>query len=330
MVSSMIEGISIVLCTFNGAPRLTPTIEHLADQDLSCGAELILVDNASTDGSSSLVEEIWHQKGNPYPLVIVRESEPGLIHARKTGLRTAKHEIVVFCDDDNWLQQDYLHLTSELFDRMPDVGLVGGQGIGVTDGEFPVWWGEGNNSCNYAVGKQLEHSGYADQRGYLWGAGLAGRRELLLHIFNDAYPFLMVGRTGKTVLSGDDSEMCLRALLAGYHLYYDERLVYNHFIPATRLTDVYLRHLLESFSASREIDEEYRAALSFSQLSGWNKGRQFFVRISSSLRSPRNPRKKVLLRHYLSYSLHLRQFVPERFRVIFDYCRYSGWVKNSI
>jgi len=325
----MVEGISIVLCTFNGTPRLTPTIEHLANQELSCGAELILVDNASTDGSSSLVEEIWHQKGNPYPLVIVHESEPGLIHARKTGLRTAKHEIVVFCDDDNWLQQDYLHLTSELFDRMPDVGLVGGQGIGVTDGEFPVWWGEGNNSCNYAVGKQLEHSGYADQRGYLWGAGLAGRRELLLHIFNDAYPFLMVGRTGKTVLSGDDSEMCLRALLAGYHLYYDERLVYWHSIPATRLTDAYFQHLLGSFSASSEIGEEYESALFYSRLSKIEVLRLFFVRCGKALFHPKNARKNRMLRQFLSYACKIRQVVPQSYKVIYDYGKFSHWGKRG-
>jgi len=322
--------ISIVLCTFNGSARLKPTIEHLADQDLPCQAELILVDNASTDGSAFLVQEIWRQKGEPYPLIVIHESEPGLIYARKTGLRTARYEIVIFCDDDNWLQQDYLKLTCELFDTIPGVGLLGGQGIGVTEGEFPFWWEESDHFCNYAVGKQLPVSGRADQRGYLWGAGLAGKKALLTHIFNDEFPFLMVGRTGKTVMSGDDSEMCLRALLAGSHLYYDERLVYYHFIPATRLTEAYFNHLQDSFKASREIDDEYRSALYFSQMSMREKAKQFWVRILNVLRYPTNPRKIVLLRYFLSYALHLRHFVPERFKVVFDYCRYSGWGKGSL
>lgn len=321
----MVNGISIIVCTFNGTARLKPTIEHLADQELRCDTELILVDNASTDGSASFVEEIWKEKGNPYPLVIVNEMEPGLIHARKAGLKAARNDIVVFCDDDNWLQSDYLSLISELFNSMPDAGFIGGQGIGVTDGEFPSWWYGTDRPGNYAVGKQLPRSGNADKRGYLWGAGLAGKRGLFLHIFDDGYPFLMVGRKGGQVLSGDDFEMCARALLAGCHMYYDERLLYHHFIPKGRLTDSYFKHLLESFEASSTYNEEYRSALFFSQMSWKSKSRQFFIRIINYIIHPNNPRKRVLLRQYLSYSLHLRPFVPDELKVIYDYCKFSNW-----
>ena len=324
----MFESISIVLSTFNGAARLKPTIEHLADQILHCPVELVLVDNASTDGSASLVESIWQQKGNPYPLVLVYEPKPGLIHARKAGLQVAQYDIIIFCDDDNWLQQDYLESIRELFNSIPDAGLIGGQGIGVTDEEFPSWWYDTDRSCNYAVGKQLPISGQADTRGYLWGAGLAGKKKLLTHIFNDAFPFLMVGRSGKDVLSGDDFEICLRALLAGSHLYYDARLVYRHYIPSTRLTDDYFQNLLNSFNASQRINNEYRSALLFSRLNRKEVVRQFFVRIINFLRYPRNPRKRILLRQFLSYSMHLRWFVPKNYKVIFNYCEFSNWGKN--
>jgi glycosyltransferase involved in cell wall biosynthesis len=50
------EGISIVICTYNGVKRLQPTLEAIfkltIQQDLSW--ELIIVDNASTDNTSSL------------------------------------------------------------------------------------------------------------------------------------------------------------------------------------------------------------------------------------------------------------------------------------
>lgn len=319
--------ISIVLCSFNGSARLKPTIEHLADQDLPCQAELILVDNASTDGSATLVQEIWRQKGEPYPLIVIHESEPGLIHARKAGLQAARYEIVVFCDDDNWLQSDYLKLTCELFESIPGAGLVGGQGIGVTDGVFPSWWFDSDHSCNYAVGKQLPNSGNADQRGYLWGAGLAAKKDILTHVLDDAFPILMVGRNGNKVLSGDDSEMCMRALLAGSHLYYDERLVYQHFIPASRLTDTYFKNLMDSFDASGGISEEYRRALYFNKMSRIEVFKQFFIRTFNCLRYPQNARKRMLLRQYLSYSLHLRCFVPDRYKVVFDYYKFSDWGK---
>ena len=321
----MIDGISIVLCTYNGSARLKPTIEHLADQDLPCLTELVLVDNASTDGSASVVEDIWQQKGNHYPLVLIHASEPGLIHARKAGLQAARHGIVIFCDDDNWLQTDYLKVIQELFISIPEAGLIGGQGLGMTDGVFPTWWFDTNRPGNYAVGKQLPVSGNADQRGYLWGAGLAGKKDLLLHIFNDDYPFLMVGRKGDKVMSGDDSEICLRAMMAGSHLYYDERLVYHHFIPLTRLSESYFRHLLDSFSACTEIVKEYKSALFYSRLSKREILRLFFVRFFNAVRFPKKPGKQRMLRQFISYGLRIRQSVPQEFKVIYDFGKFSKW-----
>ena len=46
-------GVSFLLCTYNGAPRLAETLACLAAQETPAGFpwEIIFVDNASTDGS---------------------------------------------------------------------------------------------------------------------------------------------------------------------------------------------------------------------------------------------------------------------------------------
>jgi glycosyltransferase involved in cell wall biosynthesis len=48
---SLLNGISLVICTFNGASRLKPTLEAIFNQEdqHQIPWELIIIDNASTD-----------------------------------------------------------------------------------------------------------------------------------------------------------------------------------------------------------------------------------------------------------------------------------------
>src|SRR5687767_6074626 len=107
-------GISVVICTLNGAARLRPTLAALSGSEHRFPAEVVLVDNASTDGTPSIAETIWRDLGSPFPLRIVPERQPGLVFARRTGVRNAVHDVVVFCDDDNHLAPDYLQTAATI------------------------------------------------------------------------------------------------------------------------------------------------------------------------------------------------------------------------
>ena len=186
--------LSIIICCFNGKSHLLPTLEHIAQQqyDANIEVELIFVDNASTDGSATYVQKVWEELHSNIVLRIVREAEPGLIYARRCGIWAAKGKYIIFCDDDNWLREDYVQTACKLMRQMPNVGVLCGQGDLAPGIVIPDWW-EGNQ-CNYAAGKQLPCSGYANERGFLSGAGMTTRTELARKIFNDAYPFLLTGR----------------------------------------------------------------------------------------------------------------------------------------
>jgi len=230
---------------------------HLAKQHLkdACAYEVILVDNNSNDNTAEVAKDIWREMECAVPLNVVLESNPGLCYARKAGVLASKADIIVFCDDDNWLQSDYVQIAYEFMSANPTVGALGGQSIGSLENEEPVWWQE--EKLNYAAGKQAIASGDISSRGYLWGAGLVVRRGALLKLYNTGFTSLLTGRKGKMLASGDDSEICKWILLMGYKLWYLETLKFTHFITEKRLTNAYLTKLKEGHHESQYILKLY-------------------------------------------------------------------------
>ena len=257
------NGISIIVCCYNSSKLLEQTLSHLAMQILPCelseNCEIILVDNCSTDGTKDTASRVWNKLNCNIPLVLVDESKPGLSFARAKGIETARYEYLIFCDDDNWLMPNYVQIAYELLNEKSDVGAFGGQGIGVADVEFPEWWSAFKDG--YAVGKQSDKSGYINNRGYLWGAGIVLRKSLFNKLFNENLPSLLTDRKGENLSSGGDFEICSRILIVKYSLYYDERLVYKHYMDSSRLTWEYKNRLFEGHKASHAVLTKYQDVL---------------------------------------------------------------------
>jgi len=259
-------GISIIVCCYNSAERLLETIQHIALQKLAknISCELILVNNASTDNTAEIAITEWKKYNTNIDFIFVEEQQAGLIYAREKGIKTAKYEYIVFCDDDNWLQEDYLQTAYSLMESNSHIGALGGQSVDISDVEIPEWFEEFKGG--YAVGIQSFENGDISQRGYLWGAGLVSRMDILRKVFDKRFPFLLCGRAGNKLLSGDDSEICKRILLLGYSLYYDNRLFLKHFMPANRLTLAYKERMWLGHNNSSAILEKYdRVLLEVSQ-----------------------------------------------------------------
>jgi len=237
------NGISIILCCHNSAERLGATLKHLADQALpdKIPVELILVNNASTDDTVTVALIEWAKHETPIVMRVVDEENPGVVHARMRGVAEAHYVMIVFCDDDNWLMDNYLSIAWDRMSVNPKVGALGGQGIAVSDVPFPDWFEQ--NKSGYACAPQFHKSGICTGRMYLWTAGMITRKSILTTVFHPDHPMLLTGRKEGFTLSGEDMEICKRIILLGYDLYYDSGLVYKHFIPAGRLTKDYLEQL---------------------------------------------------------------------------------------
>ena len=236
------KGISLIVCCYNSEERLTDTLKHLSKQDLDSDypAEIIVVDNNSSDNTSFRARELWDIYGAPYPLFVIEEREPGLSNARRAGVLAAQYEYGVFCDDDNWLRHDYLIQTIKLFDENPGAGVLGGASIPVSDVSLPPWFY--TKAGSFAVGVQADESGDITSRKYLWGAGMAFRTEVLKAIYDDNIVPLVSGRKGNILTSGDDGEISAWYIFSGYRLFYSDKLIFKHYMPAERLTDEYFNN----------------------------------------------------------------------------------------
>ncbi len=227
------HGVSAVVCCYNSAEVIAPTINALAGQEVPAGAgyEVILVDNGCTDDTVSQAENSW--KNPLYPLRIVSEPEPGLIHARKTGVMSARYEFLLFVDDDNILEPGWVETLLDLYPRMPGTAAIGGYNEPLCEGEKPAWFDE--FASMYACTPQRENPGQSAAKPTLFGAGLSFRTSVIRSIFASPAPLYLVGMKKDALSRGEDSEICLRTGLMGWDLWYEKTLKLKHFILKRRL-----------------------------------------------------------------------------------------------
>ena len=269
------KGISIILCCYNSESRLPKTLEYLAKQELrkDIPVELIVVNNASTDRTKEVAQQEWEKYHTDFSFRMVDEEVPGQIYARERGVRESQYEYILFCDDDNWLQSDYMQKAFDMMESNARIGALAGQNIAVCDIDLPDWFSDFENS--YAVGTLSNDSGDVSKRGWIWGAGMITRKHLLTTVLNEKHPFLNQGRTGTILTSGDDCEICKRLLLLGYQLHYDKSLLLYHYLPPNRLTWAYKKKFFEGFNDSVVVLEKYDDVINEISIGGLKKLKGF-------------------------------------------------------
>ena len=96
---SSLSAVSIIVPTFREAPNIRPLVERVfaAMNQMDRGAELILVDDNSKDGSEAIAEALSER----YPVrLIVRREARGLSSAVLTGFQEARFDRFVVLDAD--------------------------------------------------------------------------------------------------------------------------------------------------------------------------------------------------------------------------------------
>jgi glycosyltransferase involved in cell wall biosynthesis len=121
MPTSIVEGMmmqsteptwTIVLPYFNEAAYLVPTLKSLTEQQFR-QFRLILVDNASTDGSTDLARQFMASHPE-IETIFIDEPEKGKIHAMETGANAVKTEFLAFCDADTYYPPHYMAVANRI------------------------------------------------------------------------------------------------------------------------------------------------------------------------------------------------------------------------
>jgi GT2 family glycosyltransferase len=111
--------ISVVVCSYNGAPTIRDTLEGLARVEYP-NFEVIVVDDGSTDATAEIARG--------YDVTLISTPNQGLGAARNVGLGAATGDIVAYLDDDAYPDPQWLtYLALAL--RSSDCCGVGGPNL---------------------------------------------------------------------------------------------------------------------------------------------------------------------------------------------------------
>jgi glycosyltransferase involved in cell wall biosynthesis len=242
--------LSVIICAHNPRPHyLHRVLDALRSQTLPKSQwELLLIDNSSSTPLRAQWNVSWHPNGRH-----CLEREVGLSAARQRGIRESSGTVLVFVDDDNVLDADYL---STALSIGKEWSILGTWGSGATIPEFERQPPETVKALlPYLALRDADAPRWGNvpvDESTPWGAGLCVRREIAeayCHL-NEQSELKITDRKGKSLLSCGDLEISYVARRRGFGCGVFPELKLVHLIPKERLSTNYLLNLCQASHTS--------------------------------------------------------------------------------
>jgi hypothetical protein len=163
-------GLAIVIVSYNARDELGACLESVfddngdndAENDRESELEVIVVDNASTDGSAAMVRQRFARA-----TVVESNENVGFARASNLGWRRAKSALVMFLNSDTSLPANALARLVEIMEARPDIGALGPL-LRNTDESIQISFGR-MMSLSAELRQKLVNAGYREGRGPLRG-----------------------------------------------------------------------------------------------------------------------------------------------------------------
>jgi glycosyltransferase involved in cell wall biosynthesis len=209
--------VSVVVPVFNKAPFLATALDSIVAAVRSYGgAELIVLDHGSTDGSRELLESRYAREAQ------IADFRGGTIAAvRNHGVRLATGVVLSFIDADCVIPPNYLE---RLVEVLAATGAAA-TGAEVVPPPAPGWVED--------VWYRLHRRTTDGEQEWIGSANLAVRRDA----------FDAVGGFDERLVTGEDTELCQRLRDRGYRIYESKQLTAVHLDNAKTLGDFYRKEL---------------------------------------------------------------------------------------
>lgn len=231
--------LSIIIVNYNGKTFLHDCLESIrANVDCDCSYEIIVVDNASTDGSVEYINKNYADVR-----LIVSDINLGFTGGNNLGALNARGSYLLLLNNDTVLQSSVNPMLN-VMETHKSVGVVGCR-LHYENGElqesiglehtplslFFSWTGLGNlfklNIARRTVHKSdpLYSASLANGLSWVSGACFLTRKEIWDHLngFDDSY-FMYV----------EDVDYCKRVRLCGYSVAYTNDVTITHYEGGAR------------------------------------------------------------------------------------------------
>ena len=225
--------ISVVIATRNRAALLEETLAAITAQDPpGCAYEVVVVDNASTDGTREVVSAAARRSA--VPVLYLHELRSGKSHALNTAIEHARGDLLVFTDDDVLPASGWLASYGRAFAETA-ADYVVGRIVPRWEAPVPSWMSPALYGV-LAVPDGGQERVTIDGRGgseiMPIGANMAIRRHVL-DVIGGWNPDL--GKLQGTLRTGEDHEFALRMVAAGFVGLYEPQALVAHRVPSERL-----------------------------------------------------------------------------------------------
>jgi GT2 family glycosyltransferase len=131
--------ISVVIVSWNDRRHLEACLESLAPAGASLDMEIVVVDNASTDGSTHMVETKF-----PAVRLIKKNENLGFAKANNIGIKASTGKYLYLINSDVKVLDDCVKLLADYMNENPRIGILGPK---VLNGDMSL-----QSSCRKAPG----------------------------------------------------------------------------------------------------------------------------------------------------------------------------------
>ena len=204
--------VSIIICTLNRCNYLERTLISLLDLSVPSGTdyEIIVVDNGSTDKTLNVIKDY----SSKLPLICIHEPRQGLSFARNRGIESASGDLILWTDDDVVVDPYWMSEYINAAMQWPSAVFFGGPIEPLFDGRPPNWI---IRNLEYLTGVYSLLNIFGQNRPMQEGEFPIGANMLIRVEAQKRFTFnCSLGRSGGSLISGEDSEIFWRLIAEGY------------------------------------------------------------------------------------------------------------------